>query len=133
MQAKLLQELNATSAVEMTGLDYDTIISAYEKIDVDLFYTIQEDHALVLLSHCVYDMSSEELILRNSAYRSLLNFVEFCALILGEVESQYKIHQVIPTGGNYCWTKACVQRIINKFLLKHMGNTMKEGGAVRKV
>ncbi|KAF2288910.1 hypothetical protein GH714_022732 [Hevea brasiliensis] len=131
--ASLLRDLNATSAIELTGLDYDTIISAYEKIDVDLFYTIQEDHALVLLSHFVYDMTSEELILRNSAYRSLLSFVEFCALILdGGVKSRYEIHQEITTGSKCCWTKACVRRIINKFLLKHMGNKMKEGGSVRK-
>ncbi|XP_065862754.1 uncharacterized protein [Euphorbia lathyris] len=120
--AKLLCELNATSALEMGGLDYDTIINAYEKIDVDFFQSLQEDHATLILSHCVYDMSSDELIMRQSAYRSLLSFVEFSTLILGG--------EVSETDSN--WTKVCVRRIINKFLLKHMGNAVKEGSSIRK-
>ncbi|XP_037492635.1 small subunit processome component 20 homolog [Jatropha curcas] len=131
--AKLIHELNATSAIEMGGLDYDSILSAYEKIDVGLFYTIEEDHALAVLSHCVYDMSSEELILRQSAYRSLLSFVEFCALILGgEDKSHDGTYEVIATNSKYSWTKTSVLRIINKFLLKHIGNTMKDRSSVRK-
>ncbi|KAL6970972.1 hypothetical protein U1Q18_030651 [Sarracenia purpurea var. burkii] len=80
--AKLVRELNSTSAMEMGGLDYDTIISAYEKINRDFFYTVGEKHALVILSHAVHDMSSEDLILRQSGYRSLLSFVEFSGEIL---------------------------------------------------
>lgn len=127
MQAKLLHELNATSAVEMGGLDYDTILNAYEKIDVGFFYTVQEDHALVVLSHCVYDMSSDELILRHSAYKSLVSFVEFSVAILcGEDQNQM-------TDSDGCWTRACIHRIINKFLLRYMGNAMKKRSPVRKV
>ncbi|PQP94090.1 hypothetical protein Pyn_25909 [Prunus yedoensis var. nudiflora] len=90
MQAKLVQDLNATSNTELGSLDYDNVVNAYEKISVDIFYTIRVDHALVILSHCVYDyMSSEELILRHSAYKSLRSFVEFAALILGQVVNNH--------------------------------------------
>lgn len=82
MQANLLHELNAPSTSEMGGLDYDAILGAYEKINIDFFYDVQVEHALVILSHFVHDMSSEELILRQSAYRLLLLFVEFCGRIL---------------------------------------------------
>ncbi|CAL9007485.1 unnamed protein product, partial [Prunus brigantina] len=58
--AKLVQDLNATSNTKLGSLDYDNVVSAYEKINVYIFYTIREDHALVILSHCVYDMLSEE-------------------------------------------------------------------------
>ncbi|XP_015574070.2 small subunit processome component 20 homolog [Ricinus communis] len=131
--AKLIRELNATSTVEMGGLDYDTIVNAYAKIDVELFYCLQEDHALVVLSHCVYDMSSEELILRHSAYRSLLTFVEFSAVILGvEAKSHSGTPQVITAKSKCSWTTTCLQRLMNKFFLKHMGNAMREGSSVRK-
>ncbi|WCJ33154.1 ARM repeat superfamily protein [Euphorbia peplus] len=119
--AKLLRELNATSALEMGGLDYDAIINAYEQINVDFFLSLIEDHAILILSHCVYDMSSDDLIMRQSAYRSLLSFVEFSTLILGG--------EVSETDN---WTKSCVRRIMNKFLLKHMGNAVKEGSSIRK-
>ncbi|XP_011045607.1 PREDICTED: U3 small nucleolar RNA-associated protein 20-like [Populus euphratica] len=126
--AKLLHELNATSATEMGGLDYDTVFKAYEKVGVGLFYTIPVDQALVILSHCVYDMSSVDITLRHSAYSSLLSFVEFSSAILcGEDQNQ----QVI-TNCEGCWTRASIQRTINKFLLKYMGNAMKARSSVRK-
>lgn len=134
MQAKLVRELNATSALEMGGLDYDTIVHAYENIGVDFFYTVQEDCALVVLSQSVHDMSSDELILRHSAYRCLLSFVEFSGLILcGKVQNCCGMDQAMLTNSLGCWTQACIQRMINKFLLKHMGNAMKAGSTVRKV
>lgn len=132
MQAKLLQDLNATSVTELGSLDYDKVVNAYEKISVDIFYTVREDHALVILSHCVYDMSSEELILRHSAYNSLRSFVEFAALILGQVD-HCEMPDKMSASDDHCWTRACIQRITNKFLLKHMGNALKRGTSVRKV
>ncbi|KAM1823011.1 hypothetical protein ACFX1X_025378 [Malus domestica] len=129
--AKLLQDLNATSVTELGSLDYDKVVNAYEKISVDIFYTVREDHALVILSHCVYDMSSEELILRHSAYNSLRSFVEFAALILGQVD-HCEMPDKMSASDDHCWTRACIQRITNKFLLKHMGNALKRGTSVRK-
>ncbi|KAK3010833.1 hypothetical protein RJ639_012410 [Escallonia herrerae] len=121
--AQLLCELNATSPLEMGGLDYDTILGAYGKLNIEVFYNIPEEHALVILSQFVHDMSSEELILRHSAYRVLLLFVEFCGIVLeGEVK---------PDEG--CWSGACIQRLINNFLLKHMGDAMNREASVQKV
>ncbi|KAK2988996.1 hypothetical protein RJ640_013987 [Escallonia rubra] len=123
VSVQLLCELNATSPLEMGGLDYDTILGAYGKLNIELFYTIPEEHALVILSQFVHDMSSEELILRHSAYRVLLLFVEFCGIVLeGEVK---------PDKG--CWSGACIQRLINNFLLKHMGDAMNREASVQKV
>ncbi|KAJ9555652.1 hypothetical protein OSB04_010266 [Centaurea solstitialis] len=121
--AKLLREFNALSAVEMDVLDYDVIIGAYEKIDIEFFCSVREEHALVILSHCVHDMSSQDLILRNSAYRLLLLFVDFCRKILnGELESKMG-----------CWSESRIQNTINNFFLKYMGNAMGKETAVLKV
>ncbi|KAB1216916.1 hypothetical protein CJ030_MR4G016071 [Morella rubra] len=123
--AKLVRDLNATSAAEIGSLDYDTIVNAYEKICVDFFYTVHEDHALVILSHCVHDLLSEELILRNSAYRSLLSFVEFSSLILGqEREGHRGITREMITYDDCSWTRASIHRMANKFLLKHIGDKL---------
>ncbi|XP_062008273.1 U3 small nucleolar RNA-associated protein 20 [Rosa rugosa] len=131
--AKLVQDLNATSITEIDSLDYDRVLNAYGKITVDMFNTIQEDHALVILSHCVYDMSSDESTLRHRAYDSLLSFVEFSALILGKVlNNDSEMPDKMLASEDHCWTKVCIQRIISKFLLKHMANAMKSGTAVRE-
>lgn len=115
----------------MGGLDYDSVVAAYEKISIDLFYTTGVDDALVILSHFVYDMSSEELILRHSAYRSFLSFVEFSSLILdGEKPSAQEAMQTVDEG---LWTRASIQHIINKFILKYMGEAMTRGSKVKKV
>lgn len=124
VQAKLVHDLNATSAMELDDLDYDTIQKAYQKITVDFFYTIRDDQALVILSHCVYDMKVRELM--PSAYDSLLKFLDFSALILcGEVNDNRDMSCTSRTSNDGCWTRACILRITNKFLLKYMGNAMK--------
>ncbi|KAL6547887.1 hypothetical protein OROHE_009592 [Orobanche hederae] len=120
--AKVLRELNATSAMEMGALDYDKMLSAYEKVNVIFFRTIEKDHALSILGHAVNDMSSEEMILRQSAFRLLLSFVEFSGDILsGSLE------------GDQIWSRASIQPIVNNFLLKHMGNAMSKKGDGIKV
>lgn len=128
--AKLVSELNATSAVEMGGLDYDSIVTAYDKIGIDLFHTIEVDHSLVILSHCVRDMSSDEMILRHSAYRSLLSFVEFSSLILNR--ERCNTREVMQAVDDGLWTIGSIQRIINKFILKRMGEAMTRGSSVKK-
>ncbi|XP_022025733.1 small subunit processome component 20 homolog isoform X2 [Helianthus annuus] len=121
--AELLRELNATSSMEMDVLDYDVIISAYEKINIDFFCSVREEQTLIILSHCVHDMSSQDLILRNSAYRLLLLFLEFCQKIISsEMESN-----------NACWTEIRVRNIINNFFLKYMGDAMNRETSVIKV
>ncbi|KAH6813721.1 hypothetical protein C2S51_022739 [Perilla frutescens var. frutescens] len=106
----------------MSGLDYDKIFSAYEKVNVNFFYTIEGEHALPILAHAVHEMSSEEMILRQSAFRLLLSFIEFSVEILnGSPES------------DQIWSRASIQSTVNIFLLKHMGNAMNNEDAVKKV
>ncbi|KAH6786084.1 hypothetical protein C2S51_038539 [Perilla frutescens var. frutescens] len=120
--ANILRELNATSAMEMGGLDYDKVLSAYEKVNANFFYTIEEEHALPILAHAVHDMSSEEMILRQSAFRLLLSFIEFSGEILnGSLES------------GQIWSRTSILSTVNYFLLKHMGNAMNNQVAVKKV
>ena len=130
--ATLMRDLNATSAIEVGGLDYDTIVNAYEKINADFFYTVHHDQTLVILSHCVFDMSSQELILRHSAYRLLLVFVEFAASLLIDVKDDCKmLHSRTASDGG--WTGESVKRIISKFLLRHLGSAMKGEDSVKRV
>ncbi|XP_057544903.1 uncharacterized protein LOC130824041 isoform X1 [Amaranthus tricolor] len=121
--AKLVSELNAISALEMGDLDFDAIINAYDRITPDYFFGVGEDQAIVILSHCIYDIKSEELILRQSAYKSLLSFVNFSAMI---IEGEKMV-----LNGSY-WNNSRVQHIVNKFLLKHMGDAMSKGTSMRK-
>ncbi|XP_004305310.1 PREDICTED: small subunit processome component 20 homolog [Fragaria vesca subsp. vesca] len=130
--AKLVQDLNATSLTDIDSLDYDRVLDAYDKITVDMFNTIREDHALVILSHCVYDMSSNESTLRHRAYDALISFVQFSALILGKVvNNDSEMPDKMLASEDHCWTKGCIQRITSKFFLKHMANAMKSGTTVR--
>ncbi|KAL3329329.1 hypothetical protein AABB24_036434 [Solanum stoloniferum] len=120
--ANLLRELNATSTVELGDLDYDTVIAAYEKISADFFHTVPEEHALIILSHAIHDMSSGDLILRQSAYRLLLSFVEFSSQIL---DRELKSDQ--ESSG------AWVRHILSNFFLKHMGTAMNKEDTIQKV
>lgn len=120
--------------MEIGGLDFDTIVNTYEKINVDFFCTTPEEHALIVLSQCVHDMSSEELILRHSAYRSLLSFVEFSPSILGQGGiGHHESVDNMTLSDNSCWTKVSIMRITNKFILKHMGRAMNRETSVKKV
>ncbi|KAK6941816.1 U3 small nucleolar RNA-associated protein 20, N-terminal [Dillenia turbinata] len=132
--AELLCKLNATTVIDLGGLDYDTVIGAYEKIDTQFFFTVQVDHALVILSHCVYDMASEELILRHSAYRLLLSFVEFSALVLGQEAKKCpeSPEKVVKDASCRTWTGTSIQRLLNKFFLKHMADIMNKESSVKK-
>ncbi|XP_027334628.1 small subunit processome component 20 homolog isoform X2 [Abrus precatorius] len=119
--AKLLRQLNATST--LGWLDHDAILNAYRVINSDFFRSIQVEHALLILSHCVHDMASEETTFMCSAYSSLLSFVDFSALILcQEGNTEGELSMVKNTNG--CWTKSCIKRIAKKFLLKHMADAM---------
>jgi len=67
--------------------DDDKRLAAYEKISPQLFSKIGETHTLLILSHSVYDMSSEDLSLRHSASSCLLSFIQFSAYALESEES----------------------------------------------
>ncbi|KAK4356825.1 hypothetical protein RND71_022435 [Anisodus tanguticus] len=120
--ANLLRELNATSTVELGDLDYDTVIAAYEKISAEFFHTVPEEHALIILSHAIHDMSSEDLILRQSAYRLLVSFVEFSSQMLDrELKSEQES------------SGAWVRHTLSNFFLKHMGTAMNKEDTIQKV
>ncbi|KAL9251872.1 Small subunit processome component 20-like protein [Drosera capensis] len=130
--ANLLGQLNATSAAEMENLDYDTILGAYDSIDMQYFSNLEVDHALVILSHCIHDMSSDELILRQCACGLLRSFVDFCASVCSQdIEDKELSDQMMETDETG-WTKTCVQRIVNKFFFKHMGSAFAQGSTARK-
>ncbi|XP_061369187.1 uncharacterized protein LOC133312060 isoform X1 [Gastrolobium bilobum] len=127
--AKLLRQLNATSTLGWP--DHDAILNAYSIINTDFFRSIRVEHALLILSHCVHDMSSEETTFMCSAYSSLLSFVDFSALILyQERNSEQELSMMKNTDGG--WTISCIQRIAKKFLLKHMADAMDGSLSVRK-
>ncbi|KAL7121582.1 hypothetical protein ACP275_02G190700 [Erythranthe tilingii] len=120
--AKILRELNATSEMEMGGLDYDKIICAYEKVNVEFFYTIREEHVRPILAHSVHGMSSEESTIRNCAFGLLKSFIAFSDEILNGASKS-----------DHIWSEASIHRIVKDFLLKHMGSAMDKEGAVKKV
>ncbi|KAF6168370.1 hypothetical protein GIB67_018210 [Kingdonia uniflora] len=127
MQAKLAKELNPISVTEMSELDYDTRVNAYDSIKPEFFSTVRDDHALVVLSHSIYDMSSEELILRQSACRLLfLSFIKFSAFVLGsnEIKGPETPKESTLLDTDSCWTKARVRHIVKMFILKHMEEGM---------
>ncbi|XP_057754877.1 uncharacterized protein LOC130974144 isoform X1 [Arachis stenosperma] len=126
--AKILRQLNTTST--LGWLDHDAILDAYRIIDNDFFASVQVEHALLVLSHCVHDMSSEETTFMYSAYSSLLSFVEFFGLILCKEGNSEQLSMMKNIDG--CWTKSCVQRVTQKFLLKHMTEAMDGSLSVRK-
>ncbi|XP_020264631.1 small subunit processome component 20 homolog isoform X1 [Asparagus officinalis] len=139
--ARLLRELNAVSYLEINELDYDTRISAYNSIRPDIFSSFMEEHALTVLSHCIYDMSSEELILRQSASKSLLSFIRFAASVLdsnGEERSpgellEGKTYPILEiTNTSFTWTKACIQRIVKKTFLQNIGDAMSKDISMQK-
>ncbi|XP_027937625.1 small subunit processome component 20 homolog isoform X2 [Vigna unguiculata] len=119
--AKLLRQLNTTST--LGWLDHDAILDAYRIINIDFFGSVQVEQALLILSHCVHDMSSEETTFMCSAHSSLLSFVDFSALILHQEENSEEHISVMKNTDN-CWTKSCIQRVAKKFLLKHMADAM---------
>ncbi|KAI3984708.1 hypothetical protein MKX01_039325 [Papaver californicum] len=121
--AKFVHDLNAMSISEMDELDYDTRINAYESVNSGFFYRLRKDHALVILSHTVHDLSSEELIIRQSASRLLLSFIQFSSKVLGSDPMDCE-EMIEPMAASETWTKACVERIIKNFILKHMGEAM---------
>ncbi|KAI4375205.1 hypothetical protein MLD38_013104 [Melastoma candidum] len=126
----LLCEMNKTS---IEGLDFDAVIGAYGRINVKLFHSVGFEHALLILSQCVYHMSSDDLILRESAYQSLSTFVEFSCEVVGRQGNDGQELQGLPTVElDHCWTLSSIRHIVGKFLIDHMGNAMKRQAPIRK-
>ncbi|KAJ3672155.1 hypothetical protein LUZ60_006876 [Juncus effusus] len=117
--AKLMRDLNAVSQTELDEADYDLRIKAYDSISPELFSKLKEEQTMTVLSQCVHDMSSEELIFRQSASRALGEFVKFGAGVWnGEGE-----------GG---WNKGSVGKVVDRIYLCHMGEAMSKDVSVQK-
>ncbi|CAL9158827.1 unnamed protein product [Musa hybrid cultivar] len=143
--ARLLHGLNAVSLSEIGELDYDTRVNAYETVRPELFAKMKVEHALLILSHCVYDMASDELIFRQSASRALLSFIHFSASVLNNSESNSA--EMLFNDGSHedttnlivkkedtviTWTKSCIKQIVNKTFLKNIGDAMTKDISVQK-
>ncbi|KAE8708758.1 Non-imprinted in Prader-Willi/Angelman syndrome region protein [Hibiscus syriacus] len=102
--AGYIRHLNATSVFELDELDYDAIGKAYEGIGIGFFSAMPVEHVLLVLSQ----------------------------ILDQEVVDHRGTADQMMTDDEGCWTQACVQRIINKFLLKHMGDAISCGISVRK-
>ncbi|CAL1353831.1 unnamed protein product [Linum trigynum] len=128
--AELLLKLNST--IDVDDLDYDNIVRGYETIGVEFFYGVKEYHAIIVLSQCVGHMSSDELIVRHSAYRAMRSFVEFSAQFLGELKDKGEAEEAVVSDEEGSWTSKSIRRMINKFILNQIGKAMKAGSTVRK-
>ncbi|KAG1347740.1 hypothetical protein COCNU_06G015690 [Cocos nucifera] len=143
--ARLLHGLNAVSSSEIGELDYDKRIGAYDTIRPELFAQLREEHALAILSHCIYDMSSDELIFRQSASRALLSFIQFAGSIINKETSdcpELLLHDgaqedatdqtVEKNNIRSTWTKACIHQIVKETLLQNMGEAMSKDISIQK-
>uniref|UniRef100_A0A0D9YB09 Uncharacterized protein n=1 Tax=Oryza glumipatula TaxID=40148 RepID=A0A0D9YB09_9ORYZ len=127
--AMLVRDLNAVSTSELGEVDYDTRIKAYDTIQPQSFLDMREEHVGAILSHCVYDMSSEELIFRQSASRALQSFLDFSASIMNN-ESKHCIE--IENNSNGIWTKGSIHQILEKTYLHNMGVAMSKDISIQK-
>ncbi|KAG2589626.1 small subunit processome component 20 homolog [Panicum virgatum] len=134
--AGFIRDLNAVSTSELGELDYDTRLNAYDKVKPQLFLGLTEEHVGAILSHCVYDMSSEELIFRQSASRALQSFLEFSVSLMNNDESKYSIETADDKSGenntrNIC-TMSCIEKILEKTYLHNMGVAMTKDVSIQK-
>ncbi|XP_020699901.1 small subunit processome component 20 homolog isoform X1 [Dendrobium catenatum] len=139
--ARLLRDLTAVSSMDIGEFDYDTRISAYEKINPELFSFLGVNHALLILSHCIYYMSSDELILRQCASKSLQAFVQFASSYLKTDAKNSYTHDAVcnqssgpavETSIETNWTKACILWIISDVLLKNMKEALTKEISIQK-
>lgn len=141
-----MRGLNAVSSSVLGELDYDTRVSAYDTIMPELFTELKVEHALLILSHCVYDMASDELIFRQSASRALRSFIHFAASVLNNSEisstqmvlddgsKEESTNQIVEKEDTESkWTKACVNQIINTTYLHNIGDSTAKDVSVQKV
>ncbi|XP_039847986.1 small subunit processome component 20 homolog isoform X2 [Panicum virgatum] len=134
--AGFIRDLNAVSTSELGELDYDTRLNAYDKVKPQMFLGMTEEHVGAILSHCVYDMSSEELIFRQSASRALQSFLDFSASVMNNDESKYSVETADDKSGennsrNIC-TMSCIEKILEKTYLHNMGVAMTKDVSIQK-
>lgn len=119
--------------MEVDDLDYETITNAYAKIDAEFFNKSSEQHMMIILSQSLCNMSSEELTLTDSARNLLCSFVEFAASILCQEASAHSNIGKEVSKPDASWTGDRVLWIMNKFILKHIGDAANRGISSGKV
>lgn len=122
--------MNAISAMEVDDLDYEKIVKAYVEINEDFFNKSSEQHAMIILSQSIYNISSESIMLRGSAQKLLSSFIDFSASILCEEASA---HSEFGKEVNGSWTGDRILCILRNFILKHIGDAINRGGIIIKV
>ncbi|EOA25292.1 hypothetical protein CARUB_v10018607mg [Capsella rubella] len=127
LTVKCFSEMNATSPMEVDDLDYETIIRAYAKIDAGFFNKSSEQHMMIILSQSLYNISSSEVTLKDCAFNLLCIFIEFSASILCQEASAHSDNGQEVLKSDASWTGDRVLWIINKFILKHIGDALNKG------
>ncbi|KAJ4916552.1 ARM repeat superfamily protein [Raphanus sativus] len=125
--AKCISDMNATSPMEVDDLDYETIMDAYAKIDVDFFNESSEQHMMIIISQSLYNIASKEVTLRDCACNLLCTFIEFSASILDQEASAHSDIGKEVSKSVASWTGDRVLWIMNKFILKHIGDAVNKG------
>ncbi|XP_010423069.1 PREDICTED: U3 small nucleolar RNA-associated protein 20-like [Camelina sativa] len=127
LMAKCVSDMNATSPMEVDDLDYETIIKAYAKIDADFFTKSSEQQMMIILSQSLYNISSSEVTLKDCAFNLLCTFIKFSASILCQEASAHSDNGKEVSKFDASWTGDRVLWIINKFILKHIGDALNRG------
>ncbi|KAL1222676.1 hypothetical protein V5N11_004427 [Cardamine amara subsp. amara] len=127
LMAKCVSHMNATSPMEVDDLDYETIRKAYGKIDADFFAKFSEQHIMIILSQSLYNLSSSDVTLKDCAFNLLCTFIEFSASILCQEASAHSDNGKEVSKSDASWTGDGVLWIINKFILKHIGDALNRG------
>ncbi|KAG5385531.1 hypothetical protein IGI04_037001 [Brassica rapa subsp. trilocularis] len=125
--AKCVSDMNATSPMEVDDLDYETIMDAYAKIDVDFLNESSEQDMMIILSQSLYNMASKEVMLKDCACNLLCTFIEFSASILSQEASAHSNNGKEVSKSVARWTGDRVLWIMNKFILKHIGDAVNNG------
>lgn len=133
LQAKCVSDMNATSPMKVDDLDYETIMDAYAKIDVDFLNESSEQHMMIILSQSLYNMTSKEVMLKDCACNLLCTFIEFSASLLCQEASAHSDIGKEVSKSVARWTGDRVLWIMNKFILKHIGDAVNNGISCGKV
>ena len=80
------------------------------------------DRTSIILSQCFNDIASD-LILRQSASRALLSFIDFAASFL-TLDNDASDKKEAENEDGYIWTRKRIQKIVLRFFLLKISETM---------
>lgn len=147
LQANQLADLNAMSTLTIEEFDYNRRLQAYERMDTLFFSHLNRPMALLILSHVVYDMGSEDMSLRHSSSSCLQSFVRFASslpegecledlrgvnqelVVESEVAMGNALDETVKEGLDVFEEHAnaeawSVKSLVQRFLLPHVRNGM---------